>query len=201
MPDEDYCWRVWCITEGGWVCTWSDTEPTECPNDSSHVIDPDKTVCFDIADHLDIAIREWVLQQKLECGMGQTFGLSFIRGGSVSDAWLYAEAGCVVPSNYVPGIVLYNSQLIGMSFANKYNNKSCDIMVCKNGVTYDNLIVTWPISDRRWAYKTDYSGIILNAGDRISVYCKKTEDNPYDVVVRLQFKRTDSVSGEGSGNI
>ena len=39
-----YVWRVWCITEGQYVSTISDTVPTECPNDSGHTIDPDQTV-------------------------------------------------------------------------------------------------------------------------------------------------------------
>lgn len=34
-------WKVPCLTEGVDIITWSDTEPTVCPNDSAHSIDSD----------------------------------------------------------------------------------------------------------------------------------------------------------------
>jgi len=37
-------WRLWCVTEQAWVYTQSESEPTECPNDSGHTIDPNLTV-------------------------------------------------------------------------------------------------------------------------------------------------------------
>ena len=41
---NDKKFRVWCNTEGTHVITdWTDTVPTNCPNDPAHIIDPEKT--------------------------------------------------------------------------------------------------------------------------------------------------------------
>ena len=36
-------YRVWCETEGKYVYTWSEEEPTVCPNNNTHTIDTDLT--------------------------------------------------------------------------------------------------------------------------------------------------------------
>ncbi len=44
MAFSIYQWRLWCITEAVYKYVWSETEPTECPTDPAHTIDPSKTV-------------------------------------------------------------------------------------------------------------------------------------------------------------
>lgn len=36
-------WRVWCVTESANVFAWSQSAPTECPNNAAHTITADKT--------------------------------------------------------------------------------------------------------------------------------------------------------------
>lgn len=43
MSQNSYVWRVYCVTEGQYVATISDTEPTTCPNNAGHTIDPSQT--------------------------------------------------------------------------------------------------------------------------------------------------------------
>lgn len=38
-------WRAMCETDG-WVYTWSDTEPTDCPNNAAHTIVADSTTTY-----------------------------------------------------------------------------------------------------------------------------------------------------------
>lgn len=38
-----YQYRVWCDTENAYFTTWSDVEPTTCPNNDGHTIDTTKT--------------------------------------------------------------------------------------------------------------------------------------------------------------
>ena len=40
-------WKIFCIGEQGFQYTWSNTAPTECPNNSGHSINPDSIVKID----------------------------------------------------------------------------------------------------------------------------------------------------------
>ena len=42
-------YKLYCETEGTWITTdWVSTEPTECPNGSGHVINPDSIAISDL---------------------------------------------------------------------------------------------------------------------------------------------------------
>lgn len=36
-------YRLWCNDESAWVYQWNESEPTACPNNTSHTLDTDKT--------------------------------------------------------------------------------------------------------------------------------------------------------------
>ncbi len=43
MADAVYKYRVWCVTDSKYVEVWAEEEPTTCPENNGHTIDPDKT--------------------------------------------------------------------------------------------------------------------------------------------------------------
>ena len=44
MATEVHKYRVWCNTDSKYVEVWAEEEPTTCPENNGHSIDPDKTV-------------------------------------------------------------------------------------------------------------------------------------------------------------
>lgn len=42
-------YRIWCDTEAAYVYVWSNVEPTTCPNDGGHTIDPTKTAIVEVS--------------------------------------------------------------------------------------------------------------------------------------------------------
>ena len=52
-------YRIWCVTENAYVYGWSETEPTTCPNNTSHTIDETKTT-------IDASVEEGVVEIKEE---------------------------------------------------------------------------------------------------------------------------------------
>jgi hypothetical protein len=53
-----YKYRVYCVEEDSFVYTWNDKEPTVCPNNASHKIDPDQTVIVGKIEEDVITIKE-----------------------------------------------------------------------------------------------------------------------------------------------
>jgi len=51
----DY-YRIWCVTDGKYEYEWSETEPTVCPVNPAHTIDPTKTAVVDTRAELDIIV-------------------------------------------------------------------------------------------------------------------------------------------------
>jgi len=47
MASEIYKYRIWCDTEGDYFYEWAGSEPSVCPNNVSHDIDPSKTTIED----------------------------------------------------------------------------------------------------------------------------------------------------------
>ena len=47
MADTVYKYRVWCATEGKYVHVWAEEEPTTCPENNAHAIDPARTAVVD----------------------------------------------------------------------------------------------------------------------------------------------------------
>jgi len=58
-----YKYRFWCNTEGIPVEVWSETEPTQCPNNEAHTIDEDSiTIINQMVENAptDISGKQWV---------------------------------------------------------------------------------------------------------------------------------------------
>ena len=63
-----YKYRLWCETESTHVYTWDESEPSVCPNNSSHSIDVSRTTIdavvgedrVDISDHTDEQNRPYI---------------------------------------------------------------------------------------------------------------------------------------------
>ena len=45
-------WRIYCTTEIGWVEIWSDTPPTECPNNAGHTVNSNSVQELDVSEEL-----------------------------------------------------------------------------------------------------------------------------------------------------
>jgi hypothetical protein len=53
-----YKWRIRCVTDDKFEYVWNETEPTVCPTNESHTIDPDVTCVMDIVEPNLIKIKE-----------------------------------------------------------------------------------------------------------------------------------------------
>jgi hypothetical protein len=54
-----YKYRLYCITEAANVYTWAETAPTQCPNNTAHIINPNSLSIID-----QVATNEITIQQE-----------------------------------------------------------------------------------------------------------------------------------------
>jgi hypothetical protein len=57
MASQVNQYKIWCITEDKYVYGWGTDLPTTCPIDTSHTIDPDKTVRNDVVKETEVTIH------------------------------------------------------------------------------------------------------------------------------------------------
>ena len=59
-------YRIWCVDDDRWIETWSETEPTGCPENVAHAIDTTKTSIIDTVSETiplsEIGGKVWVHQ-------------------------------------------------------------------------------------------------------------------------------------------
>ena len=53
-----YKWRVFCTTTSTYQFVWAEDEPTTCPTDTSHTIDPSKSVIVEVREENTVKIKE-----------------------------------------------------------------------------------------------------------------------------------------------
>jgi hypothetical protein len=76
-------WRVYCNDESAFFQVWSPTEPTACPNNVAHTIDPDKTTVIDKISKSEVQIQEELVSTQ---GIYRYQGYKYtIPAGTVGD--------------------------------------------------------------------------------------------------------------------
>lgn len=81
MAQNSYVWRLYCVTEGQYVSTISDTEPTVCPNNPLHTIDPSQTAIL-VTNFVNIDTDSYInIQSRLADNNAIRINASDTNGG------------------------------------------------------------------------------------------------------------------------
>lgn len=144
------------------------------------------------ADGVQAAIEE-----AQNSAIGSIKSFSFMTSGNTSNKWL-GFASNTAPSDQVPFIVPQDSEIKGVTFANRDNDVDIDIEIYVNGT----LQHTENIRNKRWYYNVGISGPTCNQGDRISVYLKQYtggtgDTTAQDPIVVVLVKFTDEEVATG----
>lgn len=76
-------WRVYCNDEAAFFEVWSPTEPTTCPNNNTHTIDPTKTAEIGRVSETEMTVKEELVPTQ---GIHKTKGYEFnIPAGTPGD--------------------------------------------------------------------------------------------------------------------
>ena len=135
------------------------------------------------------------------------YQIDYALKGSANNKFL-GVIGESKSSNDAPGVVVWDSDLIGMSFTNYKPGADFDIQVIHVdsgiGAGPNTVLHTWSLTNVRVGRRNDLS-IPVNYGDKMAIYIKDTGKNPHSVRVSLFFKITNvtpTVTTEDfSGNI
>ena len=78
-------YRLWCNTENAYVYVWADSVPSECPNDSGHTINDNKTAIIQTVDEyklgsdggptLTLVSPDGLLEQKVSLNNDGTLNI------------------------------------------------------------------------------------------------------------------------------
>lgn len=137
---------------------------------------------------------------------GKMIDYSFISQGNVADKWLGFDDGGSATSDIVPMIIPQNATLVSITYINKDDGTDTDIEVYKNGNTVTERVLSWPIRNKRYAWKTDLNGsITFSQGDRMSIFARKIDDQggdpvPNNVVVQVLLLMTSDIESEGGAS-
>jgi hypothetical protein len=132
---------------------------------------------------------------------GDIYRVPFGYDSSAADEWLNYEhynANCYE----VPPKVIWDSDLIGISFTNKKSNARCIVEVYKNGTGTGQRVLQFYVDRDRWAYDTTITPISFSRGDTVRVYIRKWSggDDADIPVVDLDFIITSNQTGSDSGD-
>jgi hypothetical protein len=124
---------------------------------------------------------------------GRLVAFTFENSGNTANKWLAFGASSAT-SNEVPFVCPFNCSISAITFANDDDDESSDIDIYKNG----NLLYTWEVRNKRTAYKSDFNGLSVSIGDRVSIFMKKHQGKaPSNPVVETILKISDNTTGEG----
>ena len=182
---------------------WSTTRERAVQQDDSDIVSDAEVVNFEgdvtVTDEGDGKVTVTVG----ETGQfkGKLIDFTFGSGGNASDKYMNTSSNGNVPSNEAPLIMPQDGVLVALTFINSDDNVDQDIEVYTNGI----LVFTWGIRNKRWAWKTDLSGMVTTLqGDRISIFSRKyslgtgdpTVQNP---ILEVFFQLTSNYENEGGG--
>jgi len=123
----------------------------------------------------------------------------FINNGATKDKWLALD-GSFSSSEKIPCVMLYDCYLSGITYSNDSDGSDSDLQVFKNGILIGNIVYTFPIRNKKTAWKNNIgTAVQLNAGDRISAYFSSIPGGvtPNSVFVDFHFIIRNNNSGEG----
>ncbi len=124
----------------------------------------------------------------------------FTENATASNKWLSYESDSI-PSDETPAIIMFDSELVGISFTNDDNGSDTDIEIyksVKDSGSTTSKIATFEIRNKRVAKFSNFTPIAIDSGDKISVFARDRGTNPSGVVVKLYFKVT-NFNTENSG--
>lgn len=154
-----------------------------------------------VADNTQAAIEE-----TKNSSVSSLITFEYWNNGTSSNTWLNT-AGSPHPSDNVPRIVPVRSKLVGVTFTNANDDVDLDIrvVISKYGEgSAVNRTIIYELRDKRtyrnFHYDNLSSNLILDAGDKVSVYIKDEGGNPNDPVVTLYLKTLDESNGILSEN-
>lgn len=120
---------------------------------------------------------------------------TFETDGIARDKWL--GLGARKPSNIAPYVVPQPAKISAITFVNTNDEADVDVELYINGTRQ----LTWEIRNSRWAYKAvDLFDLELNAGDRVSLFCKDAGDNATDVLITVHYSSNGRTIAENSGS-
>lgn len=120
--------------------------------------------------------------------------VSFLESGTVNDKWLKVQAGVSEPSgpasddSSVPFITPFASEIVGYAFTNRSVGADFNAEIYVNGV----LTRTFAITNRKWEVNTNFTPIVLAAGDQVSVFSRTNTQATNTPRLDFILKFTDS---------
>lgn len=136
---------------------------------------------------------------------GAIHQMFFVVDSSGNNKWMENIGDNNVPSNSTPGIMIWKSKLVGISFSNKNGSVDTDVEIYSvsegDGSSPKILEFLWELRNVRIAKKTNFApDIVFEAGDKVMIYLKDRGTNPHSVVVSLYFQVIEFTSEESSEN-
>jgi len=153
--------------------------------------DPERTNGF-VAKNVQEAIEE-ARGSSIFTVVGNIHQLVYGNKGYSNNKWLKLYGDSKKPSNEAPGVVVWKSKLIGISFTNDSDGVNTDVEIHVSsqgdGSSPTSVVYTWGIINSRVCRKTDFSpDVIIEKGDKVGVYLKGTGNNPTDPNVVMYFQ-------------
>lgn len=119
---------------------------------------------------------------------------TFETDGIARDKWL--GIGSRKTSDVAPYVVPQPIRISAITFVNTNDEADVDVELFVNGVQ----VLVWEVRNSRWAYKAvDLYSLQLNAGDRLSLFCRDAGDNAADVLITVHYHVTGRTIAENSG--
>jgi hypothetical protein len=156
--------------------------------------------------HVKVILRDnsttngvWVLVVTPNFNVGSgLMRVEFWSPGNSNNSWALVDNHHVGNSNVHPFILPYGGVLAASTFSSTTNNSGIDVELYRN----DILTAIWPVRTSRWAYKTDWSGVILNQGDKLSLFSRAVTGatQPANIIYHLYIGFTNFNATTGGGS-
>lgn len=119
---------------------------------------------------------------------------TFETDGIARNKWL--GLGNRKPSNVAPYVAPQPIRISAITFINTNDEADVDVVLFVNGIEQ----ITWEIRNSRWAYKaTDLFNLQIDAGDRVSLFCRDAGDNASNVLITVHYSVIGRSIAESSG--
>ena len=134
-------------------------------------------------------------------GIGGLYSIQFGLDGILNNDWLYTVLR-TEPSDEIPAIVPFASQIRAISFSNRRNNSDFDLRIFRASMGTNNssstLISTTAVRNAR--HGIVYVNISVAAGNKLAIFCANAGDRPQDLIVILYLQTTSLVASNQQDN-
>jgi hypothetical protein len=155
-----------------------------------NVYDPDLALQSELEEVKDnntgnfvpATMNNWELWKRLggDIGNARVFPVSVGRNSNVTNTYLRSGE---VPTNLAPIVLPFDCSLIAVAVSTWFNESW--IFRVRDGITFTN-IASLTVSNSNTAYKNDYTGINLSAGDTLAFYVEGNSVSRPSAYVYLQ---------------